>query len=838
MDFSISKTKAVTIIISVLLMTSVILLAVPVKAGLTTIGGAPEGTSGASVLLPDGVTPDYSVDAYAFLSARPLTIGLGQTLLVNVWVTPGTHVAHYLTGFKVTITKPDDTTETITLNSYQGDATSWFEYVVDQLGTWKFDFDFPGGYWPPGVYTTPPGAVMGGSRNTTFTYSQYWKPSSTLYTTNVTVQSDMVSGWPAAPLPVGYWERPVHFENREWYVLLGNYPWDGDGTGYPNWPEGTNHYQGNTKYNAFAKASATSHILWKRLNSIAGMIGPEAGTDALTTGGFGAPAPQLIYAGRVYETRTLTINGVPTSCATCYDLRTGELYYAIPTADGGRTPTSINYIWGAGLGGTTGEVTGGTAEVSTTVELVDLSGTTLYKINPLTGAVTTITGVLRGTKIGEYVISISGGRWINWTTRGTSTNFASRIVENRSANGVTSIGTANIDWEAGWYGSVGWLGYQAALTGMQIRSQNIYTGQRVSAEDTLVPYTFSQSIVDHGKIACLCLNGTVGCWDLATGKRVWTSSVFTAGGYPWGIWGAYSAASYGGNLILCEYAGVYAFNWTDGSISWVYQDPSVPFETPYEGLNPFNAGVSIVDGMVYTYNTEHTQSQPITRGWKFHCINATTGEGIWNITTPMNPGAMADGYTMASGQDGYLYVFGAGKSATTVTAGPKTIAQGEQVLIEGTVLDQSPAQPGTPCVSQGSMTTQMEYLHMQQPIRGIWGNITMTGVPVTLTAIDPNGNLQDIGQVTTNAYYGTFSKAWTPEIEGTYTIVASFAGDISYGSSSAATAITVGPPPTVAPTIEPEPAPDYTGLLYAIMAAVIVAIVIGIVAIVLVLRKH
>ena len=838
MHFSMSKTKAVTMIISILLMTFVTLLTVPpVKAGVTTTGGAPEGTPSGSVLLPSGVTPDVVCTSYAYLSARPLTIGKGQSLLVNVWITPGVHVATYLTGFKVTITKPDDTTEIITLNSYQGDATSWFEYVVDQLGTWQFDFDFPGGYWPPGVYTSPPGAVMGGSRNATFTKSQYWTPSSTLYTTNVTVQNDAVWGWPAAPLPVGYWERPVHFENREWYTLLGNYPWTGDGTGYPNWPEGTNHYRGNTKYTAFAKASATSHIVWKRLDSIAGMIGPEAGTDAISGGGFGASVPGLIYAGRVYETRTLPINGVPTSCATCYDLRTGQLYYAIP---GGVTPTSINYIWGSGLGGTTGEVEGGTAEVSTVVELLRLSGTTIQKINPITGAVTNYTGVLSGTKIGEYVISISGGRWINWTTRGTSTNFATRIVENRSANGVASNSlSGNVDWESGWSGSVGWQQYQAALTGMTITGTNIYTGQKTSANDTLVPYTPSQAIVDHGKIAVLCQDGIVGCWDLSTGKRVWTSqSVYTAGGYPWGIWGAYSAASYGGNLILSEYAGVYAFNWTTGKISWVYQDYGVPFETPYEGLNPFNAGVSIVDGMIYTYNTEHTQSQPITRGWKFHCINATTGKGVWNITTPMNPGAMADGYTIASAQDGYMYVFGAGKSATTVTAGPKTIALGDKVLIEGSVVDLSPAQPGTPCVSAGSMTTQMEYLHMQQPIGGIWGDIAMTGVPVYVYAVDPNNNYKDIGVATTNGYYGTFGIPFTPEVEGTYTIMASFGGDVSYGSSGASTAVFVGPAPTVAPTTEPEPAPDYTGLLYAIMAAVIVAIVIGIVAIFLVLRKH
>jgi len=106
----------------------------------------------------------------------------------------------------------------------------------------------------------------------------------------------------------------------------------------------------------------------------------------------------------------------------------------------------------------------------------------------------------------------------------------------------------------------------------------------------------------------------------------------------------------------------------------------------------------------------------------------------------MRPSAIADGYLAgASMYDGYLYWFGKGKSATTVE-GPKTaIALGQSVVITGTVLDESPAQSGTPCVSKESMTTQMEYLHMQLPIDGIWQNVTMTGVPVTLTAIGSDG---------------------------------------------------------------------------------------------------
>jgi hypothetical protein len=124
----------------------------------------------------------------------------------------------------------------------------------------------------------------------------------------------------------------------------------------------------------------------------------------------------------------------------------------------------------------------------------------------------------------------------------------------------------------------------------------------------------------------------------------------------------------------------------------------------------------------------------------------------------------------------YQYVFGKGKSATTATVAPKTIANGANVLIEGTVLDLSTVQPDTLCVSKESMTTQMEYLHKQQPIDGLWHNETIAGVPVALAAIGSDGSSTDIGTVTTDGYYGTFSKSWTPPAEGDYKIISIVCG--------------------------------------------------------------
>jgi hypothetical protein len=129
-------------------------------------------------------------------------------------------------------------------------------------------------------------------------------------------------------------------------------------------------------------------------------------------------------------------------------------------------------------------------------------------------------------------------------------------------------------------------------------------------------------------------------------------------------------------------------------------------------------------------------------------------------------------------------------------------------------------------------------LHLAYPIDGIWHNETLTGVPVTLSALDSNGTYISIGTTTTNGYYGTFSMAWTPPKQDTYTIIANFCGDDSYGSSGAATSVTVGPAPkevVIPPTTEPV---DNTSLIYGVLAAVIIAIIIGAIAVLLALRKR
>ncbi len=806
--------------------------------------------------LPGGVTVDATVETRAFLSFRPNPIGLGQSLLVNLWINPGVSSNDRLIpqGYIVTITKPDGTKNSMTLDSEPATAAIWFEISPDQIGTWKFKFEFIGTYFPAGRYYN--GKIVTNSSGTLYG-SAYYTPSSTQEQT-LTVQQDFVASWPPAALPTDYWTRPGSLNNREWWPILGCYPTDGyNGNGYPNWntlyPD-TNTYDSPGVYNfiPWVQAPNTAHVVWKRLGAVAGLIGGPATQYGIT----GSPgSPSVIYAGRCYQTVTKPSIG---SVAQCYDLRTGEIYYEIT---GGITPTDVIYYNPVASSAT---IAGGElASSSWSVELISISGSYLRKINPYTGAlagnysISPLSGGTLCNQLGGYVLTLqdlgaaaansTGGRYrlINWTTRGTSNTIASRIVSNITWPW-SQLPTNTYSSAAGILVADFNAGIAAYVTRTYQPGSNIYwtvnvtaaylkTGQMLSWKVSLPDegtYSSSCIIADHGKVAFLTQKGYFLAYDLYTGQLAFKTETMD---YPWASasFGAYAIQSAYGMFFRQSYAGVYAFNWTNGKIVWLYSAPAYAhFESPYieNGTEEysFNGGAEIADGKMYVANTEHTPTWPLTRGWGLHCINITNGELVWKVNNPMSQGAIADGYmTAANGWDGYMYVFGKGKSATTVTAPLTEVSKGSSVMIQGTVLDQSPAQSGTPCVSTDSMETQMEYLHLQMPIDGLWHNTTMTGVPVSLTAIASDGSYTDIGSVTTDPYHGTFDCAWTPPNEGTYRIIASFAGDDSYGSSSAATAITVGPAPTQITIPEQPTPPDYTLAILGSAIAVIIAVALA-----------
>jgi hypothetical protein len=125
----------------------------------------------------------------------------------------------------------------------------------------------------------------------------------------------------------------------------------------------------------------------------------------------------------------------------------------------------------------------------------------------------------------------------------------------------------------------------------------------------------------------------------------------------------------------------------------------------------------------------------------------------------------------------------------------------------------------------------MEYVYMQQVCP-----TNVTGVDVTLDAVDPNNNFVHLGTATSDMS-GTFGYAWTPpDVPGKYTIIATFAGSESYYSSYAETYTFVSeapPTPTPAPAAQPLP-PIETYFVVATVAIIIAIAIVGI----LLLRKR
>ena len=309
-----------------------------------------------------------------------------------------------------------------------------------------------------------------------------------------------------------------------------------------------------------------------------------------------------------------------------------------------------------------------------------------------------------------------------------------------------------------------------------------------------------------------------------------------------------------GNIYSAAYAGiVYCYNDLTGKLLWTYGNGGEGNSTS-AGLNVFYGDYptfvnAIGNGVVYLLSTEHTVTDPIYKGALARAINATTGQEIWTLpdyTSEFNSMsfAMADGYaTFFNGYDGQIYSVGQGSSATTVQAPLTAITAGTNVAIQGTVMDTSAGTQqtqqkadfpsGVPCASDASMTQWMSYVYQQQP-----EPTNFTGVTVTLTAIDPNGNFVTLGTATTDSK-GLFNLMWqAPSIPGKYTVTASFAGNNGYWGSSAQTTMIVQNAPSA--TAAPTPAPSSVVNTYFVPAviAIIVIIIIGFAILFLALRKR
>jgi outer membrane protein assembly factor BamB len=282
--------------------------------------------------LANAHTPAWTIPTYAYVACSPNTVGVGQYTLIVMWLdkypaTAGGLGGDRWRGFKLDITKPDGSKETI---PYTGETSqvgsAWVLYTPDQVGDYTIVFS-----WPGQTLTNGTGSPR---------YSEYegdYFMGATSAPCILHVQKEPISGWQEPPVPTDYWTRPIPTANREWAQLTSN--WLGG-----SWLRYTN-------FQEEGRAPNTPHIVWTRPVISGGISSARYGAvkyqatdyDSLLTG-------PIIMNGKVYYTAKTSTYG--RYGYYCLDLRTGEQLWYKNGTDNGITPTvSVRYsgLHGAGV---------------------------------------------------------------------------------------------------------------------------------------------------------------------------------------------------------------------------------------------------------------------------------------------------------------------------------------------------------------------------------------------------------------------------------------------------------------------------------------------------------
>jgi outer membrane protein assembly factor BamB len=793
----------------------------------------------------------------AFLSVEPNPVGVGQSVQVTFWVSPihplPNDVFH---GYKVTITRPDGTVENKgPYNSLGRQSIQLFTYIPTSVGEYTFHFEYPGEKFS--------------STNDTFL-------PATAQDVKLKVQEEPLPYYPLAPLPTEYWTRPINAQNTNWAPISGNWLFKG---GYNGNQVGYGDSWGG--FNPYTTAAATGHIMWTDQRNIGGLVGGDI-TGSYYAGATYAPLldPPVIINGLAFyythnsgDVRPNTrLPGVK-----CVDLRTGEIkwtnssmlfdfgqvwqYTQVPNQAG---QGARAYLWGNTLTSDwkvydayTGELLFGYTKAESTGEWA------WWPDEFMSGSDGTIYGYLLDGQNGwlaqwnSTLAYVNNGVTPNVANPKTNYNWLLGIQYNTTIPLHLVSGSATVyGGSVNNYGAVIGAVRQGIDSNVMLAkvtdgSERVYyeigydltTGKElwVHGEDQSVGYF--NSYVGSGIYATFDIVTArwVG-YNIKTGLKLWTSDSSTG----WGDFVAYGGVIADGVLYVGSYDGyLTAIDTANGRTLWRYFAGNSGTTTAY-GSWPMWGGVIVGGGAVYVGGGQESPSNPLYPGYRLIAVNATTGQGMWNISGYFSVRAIADGYLMAlNGYDSRVYTFGQGPSKTTIIAPGIGVTADTPITFTGSVTDiaagtrqdqvASNYPNGLPCVSDASQSQFMEAVYMQQSMP-----TNVMGVQVTLTAIDPNQNFITLGTTTTDSS-GNYGFTWIPPaVPGQYHITATFSGTNSYYGSSSTTYFAVqNAPATPGPTAPP--VSDFASnnaLMYGIVAIIIVIVIVGAVLALLMLKKR
>lgn len=802
---------------------------------------------------------------YAYIGATPNPVGVGQETLLHIGVTQQlSRVSLGWEGLTVTVTKPDDTTQT--LGPFRTDSTggTGAAFVPNVEGIYKLQTHFPQQEMPEtlsrGGLVVPEGTVMFASDSPIL---------------ELVVQADPIPIYPDNPLPTEYWTRPIDSQLREWSVISGS------------WLTTTDVATGNED------APETAHILWNEPLVLGGLAGGDLGSAGTYTGDAyeGKFSSSLVIQGVLIYRKFDSIGGSDVeNWVVAKNLRTGETLWEKPLyAYGDPAESQVNPSFGQIYYWDSFNAHG------THAYLFCTSGNTWHAFDPLTARwLFTFENVPSGTSLygphGEiirYQVNLNGGYmtcWNSsavidayWGTDPTYFNWGSwrpqgKIIDATGPCDVT-IATpfglngyqSNVSIPTGLPGSAYLYKLGDKIVGSDTTTSKITTwgislepsreGQLLFNKVWNAPASWVTGNQSISRAVGSIDDGLIAVWSKET-QQYWGFSTET-GDY---IWGPTAPQNYLDYLGLRDYVAygklfsqgmsgmLYCYDAATGELQWTYFA-----DDPYNQVLWANQwhirSLFFADGKLYMGTTEHSPLDPKTRGGPFVCVDCETGEEVWRADGLFRQtdwgGRAIIGDSVIATMDSYdqqVYAIGKGPSDLDVWIQDDIIVHGGSVLVKGTVTDVSPGTEqyvlrarfpdGVPAVSDENMSEWMLYVY-----KNFARPADVVGVDVTLTVLDPNGNYYDVATATSDAS-GFFSADFEPVVPGKYTVIATFEGSKAYYGSFAETAVIVEEAPQCTP--EPTPEPASTADLYLVpsTAGIIIAVIAVGLILVLMLRKR
>ncbi|MEM1550349.1 MAG: PQQ-binding-like beta-propeller repeat protein, partial [Candidatus Bathyarchaeia archaeon] len=613
-------------------------------------------------------------------------VGVNQEVLIHVGITDYLARADYgWEGLWVTIERPDGVVETIKDIRTDSTGGTGVVYVPRMPGVYRLQAHFPEQVNPVAVAGIPAGTIM---------------EASSSWILELKVLEEPVPRHPGFSPPQEYWTRPINAQLREWSTISGS--WLRPGLFYFMAQYAPYNSAPEAPHILWTKPIAMGGLVGGEHEDISFEHG-----DAYE----GKFSGSVIIAGRLYYNQFEARGGTAIQQdVVCVDLHTGEelwrrnwdnrrlsfgqlfyfdsynyhgvfaylwvvdgtTWYAYDAFSGRWVYTMTNVPSGTNLYGPKGEIYRYTIDLTrgwmtlwntSRVVMYGLIGVSAGSWRPHGQTYDARRGIewnktiprgLPGSVRIMWLKEMVVGAYLSWKecvfwALSLKPGEEGRLLFNRTWT--PPPGNLTLSWTAASLeDGVFIIGAKETLDwyGFSLRDGRLLWGPTEPKHPYLDYYDkWYNTAVAYGKFFSGRYSGRLHCYDIKTGKLLWT----------------------------------YDLKDTYQEILW---------------SNNWPLGIHFIsDGKIYISYMEHSPIQPLRRGAPFVCLDVETGKELWSISIH---GTYWGGYAIIgdsilvtfNSYDNRIYAIGKGPTATTVEAPNVGVPVGSTIVIRGTVMDISP----------------------------------------------------------------------------------------------------------------------------------------------------